>query len=367
MKILYVCTTTDRGGAETALHRLALAARQAGHEVQIISLKPLGALAARLQQDGLEVSSLDLQGRFGPLQTAGALARLIKQIEHFKPDIVHAFLYRAIQLCRLARRKTPFVLLTSAHYNPAKQPFYKRLLDRALKQEDSLSTAESYSTQQFLLTKQHYAEKKLRLVPNGAEASFFAPNASERAKYRKQYGFSAQQVVFCCVARLAKEKNLLLLLQSFAAVYAKNPQIRLVLVGDGPEKPILEAFLEKNSLKQAVLLVGEVPDVRPFLWVADVFVLPSLVESLPLALLEAGLCALPALVSKEGDMPQVVAHGQTGFVFNGRDSMLFSVLMAELAENAALRTQMGQNARTRTIEKYPSAEKIYLQLYEEIK
>ena len=80
MKILYVCTTTDRGGAETALYRLAVAAQQAGHAVKIISLKPLGALAAPLQQAGLPVVSLDVQGKFRPVQTAGALARLLKEI-----------------------------------------------------------------------------------------------------------------------------------------------------------------------------------------------------------------------------------------------------------------------------------------------
>ena len=367
MKILYVCTTTDRGGAETALYRLAVAAQQAGHAVKIISLKPLGALAAPLQQAGLPVVSLDVQGKFRPVQTAGALARLLKEIETFKPDVVHAFLYRAIQLCRLARRKKPFVLVTSPHYNPAQLSYWKRLIDRGLKTEDTVSTAESYSTEQFLIHKQKYPSGQVRLIANGINATAFAPNAEARKKYRQAYGFAEQEIVFCNVARLAKEKNQLLLLQSFAAVHAKNPQTRLVLVGDGPEKPILEAFLEKNGLKRAVLLVGEVQDVKPFLWAADVFVLPSLVESLPLALLEASLCGLPALVSKVGDMPRVVSHGETGFVFNGKDEILLSVLMAELIENTTLRQQMGKNARTRTIEKYPQSEEQYLKLYEELK
>ena len=367
MKILYVCTTTDRGGAETALYRLAVAAKQEGHEVKIISLKPLGAMATQFEQAGFPVVSFDLQGKYRPLQTAGALARLIKEIEQFRPDIVHAFLYRAIQLCRLARRKTPFILITSPHYNPAKLSFWKRLIDRGLKTEDTISTAESRSTEQYLIHKQKYPSAQVRLITNGIDATVFAPNPAERKKYRQQYGFSDKEVVFCSVARLSKEKNHLLLLQSFAAVHAKNPQTRLMLIGDGPEKTVLEAFLEEKGLKQVVLFGGDVKDVKPFLWAADIFVLPSKVESLPFALLEASLCALPAIVSKVGDLPQVVAHGETGFVFNGQDPILLSVLMAELIENKALRQKMGENSRTRTINKYPQSEKTYLKLYKEVK
>ena len=367
MKILYVCTTTDRGGAETALYRLALAAKQEGHTVKIISLKPLGTLAAQFKKEEIPVLSLELQGKFRPVQTAGVLARLVEEIQMFRPDIVHAFLYRAIQLCRLAKRKIPFVLITSPHYNPSKLSFWKRLIDRGLKTEDTISTAESASTEQFLIHKQKYPAAQVRLIVNGIDNAVFSPNLSEREKIRKQLGFSAQNVVFCCVARLTKEKNHLLLLQSFATVYAKKPEIRLVLVGDGPEKPILEAFLEKNGLKKAVLLLGETENVKPFLWAADIFVLPSLVESLPLALLEASLCGLPAIVSKIGDMPLVVEHGQSGFVFNGHDPVLLSVLMVELIENTELREKMGKNARTRTVEKYPQSEQFYLKLYQEVK
>lgn len=367
MKILYVCTTTDRGGAETALHALALSAKKAGHLVHIISLKPLGTVADQMRKDGLEVSSLEVQGRFSPVQFAGALARLLQQVQQFHPDIVHAFLYRAIQLCRLAKRKASFALVTTPHYQAARLPYWKRLLDRALKDADTISTAESQETADALLKKLKYVENKVRLVRNGADSIYFAPNAEQRKKYRKNNDFFDYNTVFCCVARLAAEKNQELLLQSFLAVYTKNPSVRLMLVGDGPERKKLENFVAKNQLEKVVFFIGEVTDVRPYLQLSDVFVLPSLRESLPLALLEAGLCGLPAIVSKKGDMAQVVKHGETGFVFNGKDPILLSVLMAELTENKDLRQKMGQAARQFIMEKYPAPENIYLQIYEELK
>ena len=205
------------------------------------------------------------------------------------------------------------------------------------------------------------------MICNGVDSSFFTPDTQARTKEREKLGFLPEETVFCCVGRLAKEKNHTVLLHAFASLYAKNPLVRLVLVGDGPEKPILEAFLEKSGLKKAVLLVGEVTDVRPYLRAADVFVLPSLIESLPLALLEACACGLPALVSKTGDMPLVVAHGESGFVFNAKDPIVLASLMAELVENTDLRLKMGKNARTRTEKNYPPAEPKYLEIYTKIK
>lgn len=367
MKILYVCTTTDRGGAENALRALALAAMQDGHEVKIISLKPLGAVAQQLEKKGLKVISLDVQNKFSLGQTAGALARLVQEIEQFKPDVVHAFLYRAIQLCRQAKRHTSFYLITTPHYDLSKKSYLLRLWDRALKNTDDISCAESQQTADFLLEKQKYNKDKVHLICNGVDAQVFAPDASAREEKRKEMGFTSENIVFCCVARLAKEKNHLLLLQAFSVVHAKNPFVRLVLVGDGEEKEKLSAFVAEKHLEKGVVFVGEVEDVKPYLHAADVFVLASKEESLPLSLLEACACGLPALVSKVGDMPRVVEHGKTGFVFNPADFIILGVLMAELVQNAKLRQVLGKNARTRTEKNYPPAEPKYLQIYNKIK
>ena len=367
MKILYVITTTDRGGAETALRACALAAQQAGHTVRIVSLKPLGTIGCQMQEEGLAVSSLDLQGKFDPVQTTGALARLIKEIQDFQADIVHGFLFRAIQLCRLAKRRVSFKLITTPHYNLARVAWWMRLIDRALKDADDISTAESETNKHFLLTKQKYKKEKVCLVSNGVDGDFFAVRPEEKEKHRKNNGFSEQDFIFCCVARLSKEKNQALLIQSFAALHAKHPSVRLLLVGEGSEREKLEQTARQYQVEKEVVFVGEVSDVREYLQISDVFVLASYIESLPLALLEACSCGLPAIVSKEGDMPQVVVHGETGFVFNGTDPLLLTVLMAELFENKDLRLQMGQKSRTRVREKYMRPEARFLQLYRDLK
>lgn len=367
MKILYVCSSTETGGAETALRALALYAQKQGHTVKVISLKPLGAVGADMRQAGLDVISLHLVGKLRPLETAGVLVRLTQEIESFGPDIVHAMLYRAIQLCRLAKRRLPFTLLTTPHYDLSRKNFFLRLIDRALKEEDNISAAESHATKAYLLQKQKYSDKKVRLVTNGVDRHIFRPNVHLQTKEREKWGFSAQDVVFVCAARLSKEKNHRLLLQSFASVAAKNTRVKLLLCGDGPEKEDLAEFVRSHALEKKVFFTGEVSDIYPFLLVSDVAVLVSFVESLPMFLLEACSCGLPAIVSKVGDMPLLIRHGINGFVCNEQDSVLLSALMAEMAENKVLRKKMGEESLTRIQRFYPNPAQVYLKIYEEIK
>ena len=346
-----------------ALQRLALAAKNAGHTVKIISLKPLGVVGKQLKQGGIDAVSLDVRGKFNPVQFAGALARLIEEIQAFSPDVVHAFLYRAIQLCRLAKKRVSFHLITTPHYDVSKRNFLLRLWDRSLKNADDISCAESQSTLNYLKKKQKYSDEKLQLITNGVDTDFFAPNARVREEVRSELGFSSEDTIFCCVARLSKEKNHTTLLNAFAAVHIKHPQTRLLLVGDGPEKENLQALSREENIEKAVIWAGDVSDVKNYLLASDVFVLVSLEESLPLSLLEACSCGLPSIVSKVGDMPRVVQHGETGFVCNGRDPIIISALMAQFLAVPQIQKQMGLAAREHIKTQYGAKEEIYLKIY----
>ena len=346
-----------------ALRRLAQAAQAEGHTVKIISVKPVGVVGQQLKQDGFEVLSLDVRGKYSPVQFAGALARLVDEIERFSPDVVHAFLYRAIELSRLAKRRVRFHLITTPHYDLSKRNFLLRLWDRALKDADDISCAESQTTADYLKKKQKYADEKLQLICNGVDTDFFAPNARVRDEERSRLGFSSENTVFCCVARLSKEKNQATLLRAFAAVYAKNPHTRLLFVGGGPEKEALQQLTTELGLEKSVLFTGDVSDVRAFLLASDAFVLVSLEESLPLSLLEACSCGLPSIVSKVGDMPRAVLHGKTGFVCNGQDPIIISALMDQFLADPVNRKQMGSDARVHIKTQYGAKEKIYLKIY----
>lgn len=362
MKILYITTSTELGGAEKALADLAVASAKE-HTVRVLSLRPAGEVANFLQKQGIEVISLGLTKKTWP-------GKIIKQIQQqlvdFQPDLVHAMLYWGIELARLACAGRNIKLISSPHFDMSKRPLYQRVLDFLLKGPDALTVAESLSTATYLINHQKYKKNKVFLLPNGANSAQFFKDENLRKSMREKLKFTDENVVFTQVSRLEPVKNPILLLQAFRNVARVCPQARLVFVGDGTERQKLETFIEEAKLSSHVLLVGQQSNINDWLNMADVFVLPSNEESLPLALLEALSVGLPCVVTSVGDMPLWVEHGKNGFVFPPQDITLLSCFLTELSAQAQQRKEQGEislNKSTKILAVSPQYQQLYKQIY----
>ncbi len=362
MKILYVITTTCVGGAEQSLAQLAAYMKEQKAEVKVVSLRTPGAVGVQLAKAGFSVETVDMDNIPTPIQ----LFKLRKIITAFKPDLVHAMLYSAIEACRILRYFTKFKLVTTPHFDMSKQPYLLQAVDRTLKSMDSMSFAESVYTAQYLIGHQNYLKDRVYLLPNSIDKKRFARDFVKRQQIRAKWGVSLREVVFICVARLAPEKNQLLFLKAFKNILAKHPAARAVLVGDGPEKNNLELFVTSNDLTGKVIFEGQQTRVDEFLSGADVFVLPSNIESLPLALLEALAAGLPCIASQVGDIPLFVEHGRSGFIFKPGDETMLSCVMTELAVNEPLRKKMGEISLQIADKKLINNQQAYYKAYQKI-
>ena len=311
MKILYITTSTELGGAEKMLAGLTLASAQQ-HTVRVLSLRPLGEVASFLQEKGIEVFSLNITQKQWP-------SKIIKQIQqelnNFQPDLVHAMLYWGIELASIACAGRAVKLISTPHFDLSKRPFYQRVLDFLLKNIDKITVAESLSTARYLIGHQKYSKEKVFLLPNTVNGERYFKDLSLRNEMRKKYHYTDEEIVIIQVSRLEEVKNPLLLLGAFRNVVRVSPNARLVYVGDGSEKQKIEQFAKDSGLTDKILLAGTQHNINEWLNMADVFVLPSNEESLPLSLLEALKVGLPCVVSSVGDMPLWVEHGKNGFVF----------------------------------------------------
>lgn len=360
MKILYVITSTQTGGAEKALAALVMQTVQE-NQVKVVSLKPLGPVALELKKSGAEVVSLNMKG-FIPF---GIVKKLQAEILSFQPDIVHAMLFRGIELTRLACAGKGLKLISTPHFDLSKKKFILRFIDKLLKDLDTLTVAESFSTARYLVEKQHYQKDKVFLLPNGADKTVFFSDESLRRNMRTQYGFTADNTVFISVARLAPVKDPVTLLQAFRNVWRGNSAARLVYVGEGEERPKLENFIRQSGMEEAVLLAGEQRDINAWLNMADVFVLTSVEESLPIALLEALRVGLPCVVTNVGDMSLWVEHGKNGFVCKPGDILLLSCFLTELLsrEKREELQRGGVNISQRIGDTSPQYQHLYQQIY----
>src|SRR5690606_7873629 len=132
-------------------------------------------------------------------------------------------------------------------------------------------------------------------------------------------------------------------LEIFRRVH-RELRVRLLLIGDGPERPAIERRAADYGLTEDVLLVGEELDPVRWLSVSDVFLLPSAQESFGLAALEAMACEDPVVASSVGGLPEIIEDGVTGFVRDPDDVETMAALVIDLVRNPERRRALGQRA-----------------------
>jgi N-acetyl-alpha-D-glucosaminyl L-malate synthase BshA len=173
------------------------------------------------------------------------------------------------------------------------------------------------------------------VIPNFVDVDRFAPAAAAPAR---------RVPVIVHVSNFRPLKRLDHVVEVFARVRAARPA-RLCLIGDGPDRPRVEAAVAARGLAADVEMLGERADLPALLRGADVFLLPSEVESFGLAALEALSCGVPVVASAVGGLPEVVADGEVGFLRPVGDVGAMAEAVRRLLDDEALRRRFGAAAR----------------------
>jgi colanic acid/amylovoran biosynthesis glycosyltransferase len=155
------------------------------------------------------------------------------------------------------------------------------------------------------------------------------------------------RVRLMCVARMSEEKGLPVLIAAVDQLVAGGADIDLCLVGDGPERPLIESEIRNRGLQQRVVLKGALPgEALLDLYAAcDIFVLTSFMEGLPVVLMEAMAAGKPVVAPSVGGIPELVVHGETGLVFNPADSQALARQIQRLLSDAPMRARLGEAGR----------------------
>jgi colanic acid/amylovoran biosynthesis glycosyltransferase len=157
------------------------------------------------------------------------------------------------------------------------------------------------------------------------------------------------RIRFVSVGRLSPEKGQIGLIDAFARVLRSGVDAELFLIGDGPERSRLEQRVRDSSLGRRLHLLGRAPEAQTISAIAsaDVFVLSSFMEGLPVVLLEAMALGIPVIAPALAGIPELVRHAETGMLFTVGDWTDLAASMKRLAEDDTLRTRLAENARER--------------------
>jgi len=206
---------------------------------------------------------------------------------------------------------------------------------------------------------------RLNYIPNGVDADRFRDEHD--LEWRRQHGIPDDAVLCGTVGRMRPEKNLGLLLEAFVA--ANVPELRLALAGDGPESDALKRRCREIDRQGHIVFAGNLSDPASFYRSLDFFVMSSVTEQMPVALLEAMSSGLAVLATDVGDIREMLGQTATPTTLaNSGDIQALAEGLRKLALDAAFRRTLGSRNRQTVVERYTVSKMVerYRGLYEAV-
>jgi glycosyltransferase involved in cell wall biosynthesis len=275
-----------------------------------------------------------------PLRDLAGLVELVRLLRRERPDILHANSSKAGILGRLAAALTrvPIRIFTvhgwafSAHSGLASRLYL--WADRLMSPLTTVTICVSdYSRAKGLEARTCTAERTV-VIPNAVEIPPATPAGRDR-----------NPPVLVAVGRLKAPKDFLTLVRALALL---RPGFgRALIVGEGPDRPELEAEIQRLEIGDRVHLLGERRDVLELLADADLFVLSSASEGMPVSVLEAMAAGLPVVGSRVGGVPELVVEGETGLLVEPGDPDELAAAIDRLLDDPQLRRRLGEAGRAR--------------------
>jgi glycosyltransferase involved in cell wall biosynthesis len=222
------------------------------------------------------------------------------------------------------------------------------LARRVLLRGARLTVVPSRTLERIALDRYKLPPEKVRFIPNGIDTARFRPGLGR--EWRTQAGIAPGEILFGSVGHFRGEKNLEFLVRAFARAALAGS--RLALAGGGPARAAVEAAAREQGLADRVIFPGHLNDPLPFYSALDVFVMSSLTEQMPIALLEAMSCGLPAVCTDVGDTRDLLNTSTPPQVIPPGDEPVYAEALAAFALHPSLRSSCGAANRDRCLRRY---------------
>jgi len=312
-----------------------------GHDLRTLIGEP-GWLLDRLVEKGVSARVVPMGG----LGLVCRIPSLRGEIDSFRPDLILSHGARAnfLGTAAAALRRVPAVSVEHSMDSWRRPGSMLARVDRLIAKRNRGRIAVSQAIADMLAGQGVLPAGRLEVIPNGVD--FSEDQASpDRTRMRARFGFSPDDTILVVVARLVRLKGHLFLLEAMARLKADRPGLRCLLLGDGPMRAELETRVRQLGLASDVVFAGEIDDVLDVLPACDIFVLPSLWEGMPVAVIEAMGAGLPVVATKVSGTPEVVVDGVTGLLVPPNDAAALAVAVAGVIDDPATRFRLAAAGR----------------------
>jgi len=372
LKIGITCYPTY-GGSGVVATELGKELATRGHDVHFISyaLPMRLTVTDRITFHEVEVLSYPLF-EYPPYDLVLA-TKMAEVIARYNLDILHVHyaiphsISAYLAKMMLSERRVPFV--TTLHGTDitlvGNDRSYLPITRFGIEQSDAVTAVSEYLKQRTV--DEFQIKRPIAVIPNFVNCDVYSrsTDTSLRARFAKP-----EEAIFIHISNFRPVKRVEDVIAIFARV-RKSCSAKLLLVGDGPERPKAEWLAETQGVLPDVLFMGKQSEMAPLLSIADVLLLPSENESFGLVALEGMACEVPVIATRIGGIPEVVDDEEDGFLFELGDVSGMADASIRLVKNPELRSEMGRAARRHAIRDFCATkivrhyEDLYLQTIED--
>jgi sugar transferase (PEP-CTERM/EpsH1 system associated) len=345
--IMHVVRTLATGGTENIVRQLLAGLDPDRFQQSVCTvvpapdLQPPDTICLRLNAD----------------QSAFLLPRFLRVFLRTRPDIVHSRNWATIEAAMAARLARIGGIVHSEHGRDLRtagpQPWRRSFLRRLSYAQADAVFCVSEELREHYVKQLRLPSSSFSVIPNGVDVEQFRPNPEVRSAMRAKLGVGPGTIVVGTVGRLDPIKDHLTLLRAVEIAIDRGADLRLVIVGDGSQRIVVEQALnQKAELARLTVMTGNVSNVAEWLNSFDIFVLPSLSEGMSNTVLEAMATAVASIATAVGGNCELIQHGSSGFLVQPGNPEIICNLLLGLAGNEALRREVGANARLRVISQF---------------
>ncbi|MEM7308483.1 MAG: glycosyltransferase family 4 protein [Planctomycetota bacterium] len=329
LTIAHVDAEPGFSGGEVQVFLLLEGLRRRGHRA-VLLCPPGSGSEERGRAEGFDVRTVPMRGDLDLV----AVQRLAVELGQTRPDLVHLHTGRATWLGGLAARWRGLPAITTRRQDKRVRRGWKSRLVYADLVRRAVAISPAVGRR---LEEAGVAPERVRLIPSSVDPEALRP-VRARAEVRAELGLGAGEPAVLVLAALVRRKGIDVLLEALAA---QREEPALLVAGDGPEREALRARAERLGLRR-VRFLGHRSDKAELLAACDVFALPSRLEGLGVAALEAMAAGRPVLATRVGGLAEAVADGETGLLVPADDSAALAAALGRLLADGPLRERLGR-------------------------
>lgn len=327
LNVAHVTFDMRIGGTEMVIKNIIEGSRDRVNHYLFCVETPLGPWGESLRDDNVITASCQ--------RREGLDIKVIKQLRAFirrhAINVVHCHQYTPWVYGTLAALGTACSVVFTEHgrFYPDSTTWKRRVINPLLLKATDKVTAISQATRDALSRFEYIPQHRSQVIYNGIAA--LQPDTHNVAQLKQGLGLADTDIIMGTIARLDPIKNQVMMLRAFADASRAQPDLKLLIVGDGEMRETLEALTDDLNLRDRVIFTGYITNPTDYLALMRYFLLPSLSEGTSMTLLEALSIGIPCIVTDAGGNAEVITDKKTGFVTPNDDQDAYSRALVHAA------------------------------------